>query len=95
MDVADFESWLGWISSLTFHQRRRTWQALALLEASDKPADESTVSQVFTMASIDLATPSERPVAMDLPAALASIPIAAEGVAQLGQRRVDSVGCPQ
>jgi len=94
MDVADFESWLGWIASLTFHQRRRTWLALALSEASDKPADESTVSQDFTMASIDLATPCERSVAMDLPAALASSPIAAEGVAELGQRRVDRVGCP-
>lgn len=43
MDVADFEPWLGWIASLTFPQRRRTWQALALSEASDSPVDEADV----------------------------------------------------
>lgn len=46
------------------------------------------------MASIDLTTPGERPIAIASPAALASNPIATEGVAELGQRRVDSVGCP-
>ncbi len=64
MDVADFESWLGWIASLTCPQRRRTWQALALLEASDSRVDEADVSQDFTMASIDLTTSGERPIAV-------------------------------
>ena len=94
MDVADFESWLGRIGSLTFPQRRRTWQALALSEASDSHVEEADVSQDFMMARIDLPSADERSVAMVLPAALASSPIAAEGVAELGQRRVDSVGCP-
>lgn len=94
MDVADFESWLGRIASLTFPQLRRTWQALALLEASDSHVDEADVSQDLMTARIDLMSAGERPVAMMLPAALASSPIAGEAVAKLGQRRVDSVGCP-
>jgi hypothetical protein len=76
MDVADFESWLGRIASLTFPQRRRTWQALALLEASDSHVDEADVSQDLMTARIDLMSAGERSVAMVLPAALASSPIA-------------------
>jgi len=94
MDVADFKSWLGWIAALTVPQRRQAWQALALSEASDSLDDEPRAHLDFTVASVDLTTPCDRSIAMLVPPALPSDPIGTKGVADLGQRRVDSVGCP-
>lgn len=94
MDVADFESWLGWIAVLTVPQRRRAWQALTLSEASESHDDETGASMDLAIATVDLPAPGERPIAVPLPPLPPSNPIGTEGVAELGQRRVDSVGCP-
>ena len=90
MDVTAFEQWFGAIRQLTAGQRRRVWQALALSEASDgyehvtvTPADAVGV----TPAS------GERPDALPLLTRRLDR-FATESVAELGQRRVDSVGCP-
>ncbi|MCF3946406.1 IS1595 family transposase [Acidiphilium sp. AL] len=94
MDVADFESWLGWIAVLTVPQRRRAWQALTLSEVSESHDDETGASMDLAIATVDLPAPGERPIAVPLPPLPPSNPIGTEGVAELGQRRVDSVGCP-
>jgi transposase-like protein len=91
MEMAAFESWLGWIAALTVPQRRRAWQALALSESHD---DDTGAALGLTMASVDLTASCELPAAMPLPAVLPSNRDGTEGVAELGQRRVDSIGCP-
>jgi transposase-like protein len=91
MDVAAFEAWLGWIAALTVPQRQRAWQALALSQSEDA---EAGAPPALTMASVDLTTSGELPTAMPFPPALSSNQIGTEDVAQLGQRRVERVGCP-
>jgi len=90
MDLTTFENWLGGIGSLTEPQRRLAWQALALSEAADGQdiprstgADQGGSRFGQTAAEPQPASPP--PV---------SNPVGAAGVAALGQRRVDSVGCP-
>lgn len=83
MDSIAFKGWLSSIALLTEPQRRSAWQTLALSE---------------TTASLGV----EAPVALEHEPALAKPPAplhAAEragttNVADLGQCRVDSVGCP-
>ncbi len=83
MDPITFERWLNGIASLADPQRRSAWQALALSE---------------TTASLGAAAPA----ASEWAAAHAKSPVpplaternSTASVADLGQCRVDSVGCP-
>jgi transposase-like protein len=79
MDLRTFESWLVGIDTLTEPQRRLAWQALALSETGDSYDIEKRE------ASDQAPSLSER-----VPAKL----VGAASVAEIGQRRVDSVGCP-
>ena len=93
MDLTAFETWLGGIDTLTEPQRRRTWQALALSEAADTPDIEMCTAPDQGASSLEWAADEPRP-ANPLLAAPPANPFGAAGVAALGQRRVDSVGCP-
>jgi len=91
MDTAKFDEWLGAMAALTVPQRREAWQRLALCEASDgpgsahDPASGSATPDGVTAVADDLArSPVERP----------SVRVGADLVAELGQRRLDSIGCP-
>jgi transposase-like protein len=90
MDRAAFKTWLGGMNTLSGAQRRRTWQALALSETA--PSDETaTLTELHQdPACAERAAGEPRP-AHPLPPAN---PVGAAAVAALGQRRVDSVGCP-
>lgn len=83
MDVAEFEHWLGGIASLNEPQRRQAWQALALSEAVD--------SGDVRPAVVDISTAGPAPAKAP---AWPSQRAGAARVAELGQRRVDIVGCP-
>src|SRR5271165_3668531 len=83
MDVAEFEHWLGGIASLNEPQRRQAWQALALSEAAD--------SGDVRPAVVDISTAGPAPAKAP---AWPSQRAGAARVAELGQRRVDIVGCP-
>jgi transposase-like protein len=94
MDVAEFEHWLDGIASLNEPQRRRAWQVLALSEAADSDDAETGAPQAVGIASVDPAlagAPSGLPPS---PPARPSERAGAARVAELGQRRVDIIGCP-
>jgi transposase-like protein len=84
MDVAEFEHWLGGIGSLNEAQRRQAWQALALAEAADS-------GEVWASVVVDISTTEPAPA--EAPARH-SQQAGAVRVAELGQRRVDIIGCP-
>src|ERR1700753_1305752 len=93
MDPTAFVTWLEEMASLTAPQRRRAWQALALSEIPDSRDSEtrSTIEQ----GSARFARAVDEPQ----PAVLAPLTepanrVGAVSVAELGRRRVDSVGCP-
>jgi transposase-like protein len=90
MDLTAFETWLGGIDMLTEPQRRLARQALALSEASDSHDIERRITSVQGPSRFERAPDQPRP-ANPLPPAN---PVGAAGVAELGQRRVDSIGCP-
>jgi transposase-like protein len=95
MDVADFEDWLGGIAALTPPQRRRTWQALALSEASELDDTDAAAPSGADGASGGAVVMTDHPLPlMPSPPARPLSGPAADGVADLGQRRVDSLGCP-
>jgi transposase-like protein len=78
-----FDTWLDEIASLTEPQRRRAREALALLETADSRGVEPgspTDQDTSRLAQADAARPTDR--------------VGMASVAELGQRRVDSVGCP-
>ena len=83
MDVSAFETWLGGIVALTQAQRRRAWQALALSEAAVGPSRE-------VHPELDQGEHIDRTI-HEAPAVNPSDPAS---IAELGQRRVDTVGCP-
>jgi transposase-like protein len=89
MDPTVFETWLGEIVALTEPQRRRVWQALALSETADS-SDIETPNPLEC--GFDCAVDEPRPTNP----ALVPQPNRADAasVAELGQRRVDIVGCP-
>ena len=93
MDISAFETWLAGISALTEPQRRQVWQALALSEGLDSvgmapgpSADQvgSYGNRAADEAQPTSSVPQSQPTNLTGPAS----------VAALGQRRVDSVGCP-
>jgi transposase-like protein len=93
MDPTTFKSWRGGIASLTEPQRRSAWQALALAEAAAGPGAEApaTLEQTPGHASpgADRIHPSIPPGPRH-----AAERDSTTSVADLGQCRVDSVGCP-
>lgn len=97
MDVAKFEVWLDGMAALTLPQRRDAWRTLALAEAADSGGIESAM--VLEADIADVAREAARdglPVPVPVPSlpARPSIRAGADVVAELGQRRVDSIGCP-
>jgi DNA-directed RNA polymerase subunit RPC12/RpoP len=95
MDVAAFEHWLGEIAALNLLQRRQAWQALALSEASDSYDGETGEPLGAGIASVSIAeAPGEPSAAMTSSAVRPLNRVGTDFVAELGQRRVDSIGCP-
>ena len=93
MDPTTFKSWLNGFASLTDLQRRSAWQTLALSEAAASPKAEA-------LAVSEQAAAHAKPPAIQVqPASLSALRLEAERgtttrVADLGQCRVDSLGCP-
>src|SRR3978361_401818 len=95
MDVAELSDWLSGIAALTPPQRRQASQRLALAEASDCDDSESGQLWGVDIASVAPAAPPDQPqVFSPLPVARPLNRLGTNVVAELGQRRVDSIGCP-
>src|SRR5208282_2803170 len=95
MDVAEFDGWLSGIAALTPPQRRQAWQTLALSEASDCDDIETGPPWGVDIASSGAAAaPDQPPTSPPSPVARPLNRLGTDVVAELGQRRVDSVGCP-
>src|SRR5271166_392650 len=95
MDMAEFANWLSGIAALTLPQRRQAWQTLALSEASDCDDLESgPLGGMDIATSAAAATPDQPPIFTPLPVAQSSNRLGSDVVAELGQCRVDSIGCP-
>jgi transposase-like protein len=95
MDAAEFDGWLSALAALTPQQRREAWQTLALSEASEGDAIETGPPRgVDNASSGPAATPDQPPPATPLPVAQPLHRLGSDVVAELGQRRVDSIGCP-
>jgi transposase-like protein len=93
MDATAFETWLGGIAALTEPQRRRVWLALAMSGAADSGDIETCRPLEQGPARFDQAAAAPQP-ASPPPQARPANPAGAIGVAELGQLRVDSFGCP-
>ena len=85
MDPTTFRSWLSEIASLTDRQRRSAWQALALSETTASPGAEALAGLEPARVRVQPASPPGFPLAVARCTA---------SIAQLGQCRVDSAGCP-
>ena len=95
MDVAEFDGWLSGVAALTPPQRRQAWQTLALSEASDCDDIETGPPWGVDIASSGAAAaPDQPPTSPPSPVARPLNRLGTDVVAELGQRRVDSVGCP-
>ena len=95
MDVAEFQEWSGGIARLSRAQRRQTFQTLALSEASDSYDDdlsECREADAVTAVSGDTLGGTLAAAEPSMPAPLSRAQT--DGLAGLGQRRVDSLGCP-
>ncbi len=90
MEAGAFGAWLVGLGQLSAQQRRRVWQTLALSEASD--GDQGSPDGTFPGGALTGA--GEATLSMGSPAAQPSKLVGSESIADLGQRRVDSVGCP-
>jgi len=93
MDLAAFETWLGGIAALSEAQRRGVWRALALAEAADSDEIETAWLPDAGVSRFEQASDETRP-AMPSPRARPADPVGTASIAELGQRRVDQVGCP-
>lgn len=93
MDRAGFEIWLAGIVALSGPQRRRAWQALALSETADSGGIEAHSPLDQGASRVDRAA-DEPPAASPPRQAEPANRVASASVADLGQHRVDSVGCP-
>jgi transposase-like protein len=91
MDLTAFETWVGEIAALTEPQRRRAWQALA----SSEPANGSEI-ETGQLVDRDVGRAGDEPSAVTSapPLVWPSNPSGASSIAELGQRRVDRIGCP-
>ena len=90
MDLTAFETWLGRIDTLSEPQRRRAWQALALSETTDSLDIEMRQTSDQAASNLERAPDAPQPT-YPLPPAK---PVGTASIAALGQRRVDSFGCP-
>jgi transposase-like protein len=90
MDPTAFEIWLGEIAALTETQRRLAWQALVLSEGAGSRDIETARSLARDFDRVVNEPLAGSPSSLARPAN----PVGAASVAELGQRRVDSVGCP-
>ena len=88
MDLKTFEAWLRGITRLSEPQRRQAWQALAISEAADNGELEPRTAPEQALSRLDGA--ADNPGAARPPAS----EIGTVTIAALGQRRVDTVGCP-
>ena len=79
-----FETWLGGIAALTAPQRRQAWQTMALSEAMDTGDIE--------MGCLTGPVEARADQIVSRPPRMASA--GASGLAEIGQRRIDSAGCP-
>lgn len=93
MEPTAFETWLGEIRALTEPQRRQAWQALALSETTDSVDIETSAPVNQGVCGLDLASAASQPASPAHPTR-PTTPLEAARVADLGQRRVDSIGCP-
>jgi hypothetical protein len=94
MDTTTFKSWLSQIASLTEPQRRSAWQALGLSEAAASAGAEAPgASEQLPAHAKPAAAAQIQPASPPVPrhAAERGSP---STIADLGQCRVDSVGCP-
>jgi hypothetical protein len=91
MDLAAFKTWVDGIAALTAPQRRRTWQALALSEAAGSHDIETHRLADHSPSRPDR-TADESPFAIAPPQARPAVGTAS--IADLGQHRVDTFGCP-
>src|SRR5947209_5809677 len=95
MDVAEFDGWLSGIAALTPSQRRQAWRTLALSEASGCDDIETGPPRGVDIAASGPAIPlNQPPVASPSPLAQPLNRLGGDVVAELGQRRVDRLGCP-
>jgi transposase-like protein len=95
MDVAEFDGWLSAIVALTPRQRRQAWQMLALSEASQGDDIETGLPRGVDIASSgSAATPDHSSPATPSPLVQPLNRRGSDVIAELGQRRVDSIGCP-
>ena len=70
MDVSEFDGWLGKIAVLTPVQRRQAWQTLALSEATDCDAIETSLPWGVEIAGSGPATkPDQQSSSMPSPVA--------------------------
>src|SRR5689334_12302400 len=95
MDVAEFQEWSGGIARLSRAQRRQTFQTLALSETSDSYDDDlGDCREADAVTAVAGDTPGGPLAAAEpsMPAPLSRTQT--DGLAGLGQRRVDSLGCP-
>jgi transposase-like protein len=90
MDLRTFETWLSGIDTLTEPQRRLAWQALALSETGDSHDIEKRETSDQNPSLFERVAGEPRPTNPRPP----TKPVGAASIAELGQRRVDSVGCP-
>src|SRR5271169_726296 len=93
MEPTAFETWLGEIRALTEPQRRQAWQALAITETTDSVDIETSAPVNQGVCGVDLASAASQP-ASPPHQTRPTTPLEAASVADLGQRRVDSIGCP-
>ena len=93
MDLSAFEIGLGGITALTEPQRRRAWHALAVSETADSGGIEVPAPSDPDPLRFERAAAEPRPISLPPPARAADR-VGAASVAELGQSRVDHVGCP-
>ena len=95
MEVAEFDDWLSGVAALTLLQRRQAWQTLALSEASDCDDFETGPPRGVDIATSGPAAPLDQPPTFTpVPVAQSLNRLGSDVVAELGQRRVASIGCP-
>jgi transposase-like protein len=94
MELLAFETWLVGIAELTEPQRRRVWQRLALSEALDSDGIETQSGAEQGRSGVERAVDEMPPASLTSQAQTAGRAGGVASVAELGQRRVDSVGCP-
>jgi transposase-like protein len=95
MDTAKFDEWLNVMVALTEPQRRKAWQRLALCEASNSASSGDETPSGAANPAVGKAAAADHLPVPPLPLVeRPSVRVGADLVAELGQRRLDSIGCP-